>query len=485
MKSKALVCAAMALLASLTLTVCVNAEKGQVPAAKHHRYKVVDLGTFGGPGSSVNCCEHQITARGVVVGSADTSAANPNPGCFNGPLGGTDCNVNQAFLWRDGTLTDLGALPGGYNSYSQAVNARGTVVGSAENGVTDPVLGIAEFEAVLWHNGQIVNLGTLGGNESVALDINDRGQIVGITANAVPDAASMFGFPTQTRPFVWKDGVMRDLDTLGSSDGAAFMTNKRGQIMGQFYVQGTTNIDSMFWDEDGKAADIGTLGGTNSNCSSCGPWFINDRGQVVGNSSLAGDTTHHGFIWARGTLTDLGTLGGNNSEANWINNSGLVVGRADVPGSLTHHGFLWKHGVMTDLGVIDGDACSTAYAVNSSGVIVGDAGICFVGGRAWLSENGGPMVDLNDLALPGSGLHLQDARLINDRGEIVCTGVLANGDQHAVLLIPVDEDEATAIRGPATTPGPALHDAPGRIQRAPQSRWSNRYYMRALPSTNK
>jgi hypothetical protein len=67
---------------------------------------------------------------------------------------------------------------------------------------------------------------------------------------------------------------------------------------------------------------------------------------------------------------------------------------------------------------------------------VGDAGICFVGGRAWLWENGGPMVDLNDLALPGSGLHLQDARLINDRGEIVCTGVLSNGDQHAVLLIP-------------------------------------------------
>ena len=50
------------------------------------------------------------------------------------------------------------------------------------------------------------------------------------------------------------------------------------------------------------------------------------------------------------------------------------------------------------------------------------------------------MVDLNDLALPGSGLHLQDARLINDRGEIVCTGVLPSGDQHAVLLIPVDDD---------------------------------------------
>jgi probable HAF family extracellular repeat protein len=479
MKSKVLVCVVMVLLVTLAPTVGTSAQSGQIPVAQHHRYKAVDLGTFGGPGSTVNCCAHQITARGDVVGSADTSAANPNPGCFNGPLGGADCNVNQAFLWRDGTLTDLGALPGGYNSFSQAVNARGAVVGSAENGVTDPVLGIAEFEAVLWQHGRITNLGTLGGNESLASDINDRGQVVGAAANAVADPASMFGFATQTRPFLWKDGVMRDLDTLGGTDGVAFMMNKRGQIAGQFYVPGTTNIDSIFWDEDGNAVDIGSLGGTNSNCPTCGPWFMNNRGQVVGNSTLAGDAAHHGFVWGQETLTDLGTLGGNNSEANWINDSGLVVGRADVPGSLTHHGFLWKHGLMTDLGVIGGDACSTAYAVNSSGVIVGDAGICFVGGRAWLSENGGPMVDLNDLAVPGSGLHLQDARLINDQGEIVCTGVLANGDRHAVLLVPVDDDDS-ATRGTAATQNPAPHYAPNRAQPPNQSLRMNRYRLPSL-----
>jgi len=473
MKSKAFVCVAIALLSTLALTVGTNAQNSSVPAAKHHRYKVVDLGTFGGPSSSTNCCDRQITARGAVVGSADTAAANPNPGCFNGPLGTSDdCNVNQAFLWQDGTLTDLGALPGGYNSYSQAINARGTVVGSAENGVTDPVLGIAEFEAVIWRNGQTTNMGTLGGNESVAFDINDRGQIVGAAANAVPDAASFFGFATQTRPFFWENGVMRDLDTLGGTDGAAFLMNARGQAMGQFYVNGGAAVDPIFWDEDGNAVDIGSLGGTYGN-----PFGLNNRGQVVGNSNLAGDTAHHGFLWDRGTLTDLGTLGGNNSEANWINESGLVVGRADVPGSLTHHGFLWKHGVMTDLGVIGGDACSTAYAVNSSGVIVGDAGICFVGGRAWLSENGGPMVDLNDLALPGSGLHLQDARLINDRGEIVCTGVLANGDLHAVLLIPVEGDDSAGRRAAATPQRVPVQEISSATQRSTQSRWTNRYHV--------
>jgi probable HAF family extracellular repeat protein len=482
MKSERLTSVVVMILFGVSMPVSLAAQNEVKPHhnSKHHRYKVVDLGTFGGPSSSVNCCEHQITARGVVVGSADTSAANPNPGCFDGPLGVPDCNVNQAFQWRAGTLTNLGALPGGYNSYAQAVNARGTVVGSAENGATDPVVGIAEFEAVLWHHGEITNLGTLGGNESLAFDINDHGQVVGAAANAVPDPASMFGFATQTRPFLWKDGVMHDLDTLGGTDGVAFMMNQRGQIMGQFYVQGTTNIDSIFWDEDGNAADIGTLGGTNTNCSVCGPWYINNRGEIVGNSTLAGDATHHAFVWDRGTLTDLGTLGGNNSEANWITSSGLVVGRADVPGSQTHHGFLWRHGVMTDLGVIGSDACSTAYAVNSSGMIVGDAGVCFVGGRAWLSDNGGPMLDLNDLALPGSGLHLQDARLINDRGEIVCTGVLSNGDLHAVLLIPVDDDDSAsrAVSTQSSTP----RDVSSGTQHPPHSRWSNRYQIPGLQS---
>jgi probable HAF family extracellular repeat protein len=447
MRSKGLTCIiAMALLAG-AIPVSLAAQEH---SATHHQYQVVDLGTFGGPASATNCCDHQITARGAVVGSADTPAANPNPGCFNGPLGVPDCNVNQAFQWQDGTLTDLGTLPGGYNSYSQAINARGTVVGSSENGVTDPVLGIAEYDAILWRNGQITNLGTLGGNESLAFDINDRGQIVGIAANTVPDPASLWVFATQTRPFFWENGVMHDMDTLGGTDGAAYLVNARGQAMGQFYVNGGAALDPIFWDENHNAVDIGTLGGTYGN-----PWGFNNRGQVVGNSNLAGDTIHHGFLWDRGTLTDLGTLGGNKSEANWISDSGVIAGRGDVPGSQTHHGtrWAWKDGVMTvsDLGVINNDPCSTGYAVNSRGQIVGDAGVCGVGGDAWLWENGGPMVDLNTLAIPGSGMHLADARLINDRGEIVCTGVLSNGDLHAVLLIPVDA-EGSVTRGTAAIP---------------------------------
>ena len=449
----------LALRVTLLATVIVSAsgfaqsQATQQHSPKHHQYKVVDLGTFGGPDSTVSGEQPILTARGTVVGGADTTAANPNPGCFNPFSGGSDCSAQHAFQWRHGTLTDLGVLPGGSNSFPYAI-ANGWVVGASENGTFDSVLGIPEFDAVLWRNGQIQNLGTLGGNESLAGDVNERGQIVGFAANAVPDPSSMAGLATETRPFLWENGVMRDLDTLGGTDGIAFLTNERGQIMGQFYVKGTTTIDPMFWDENGVATDSGNLGGTIGTT-----WWLNNRGQVVGTSNLAGDATHHGFLWGRGTLSDLGTLGGDNSEAFAINDSGEVTGRADVPGSVTHHGFLWRDGVMTDLGVPGSDPCSSGNAINSKGQIVGDAGVCFVGGDAWLWENGGPIVDLNTLALPGSGMHFADAKSINDRGEIVCAGVLPNGDQHVVLLVPVDGDDNTN-RGATAAPSISPRYAP-------------------------
>jgi probable HAF family extracellular repeat protein len=188
--------------------------------------------------------------------------------------------------------------------------------------------------------------------------------------------------------------------------------------------------------------DLGTLGGTVGS-----PNGLNNRGQVVGQSNLAGDSTFHAFLWGRGVLTDLGTLGGNNSTPFGLNDAGEAVGRADLPGSQSHHGFLWKHGVMTDLGTLDGAACTTANAVNSRGQIVGDAGVCFVGGTGWLWEDGGPIVDLNTLAIPGSDIHLAGALQINDRGEIVVEGVLPNGDRHTLLLVPQGEcDDACQAR---------------------------------------
>jgi probable HAF family extracellular repeat protein len=448
-------------------------------ATKHHIYKVIDVGTFGGLNSVFSSDIHGLNAYGVLIGGAETPDPNPDPGCFT--IFGADCSVVHAFRSHDGVTTDLGVLSGGSNSFPFGINTWGWVVGASEDGVIDPVIGIPEFFAVLWRDGQIKNLGTLGGDESVAADVNDRGQITGFSANTVPDPFSLLGFATQTRPFLWEHGVMRELDTLGGPDGAAYMINEWGQIIGQFSLNSTPNpttglptVHSILWEPNGKPVDLGTLGGTSGI-----PYWINNRGQVVGQANLPGDSTYHGYSWEKGVLTDLSTLGGNYSVAWNVNDAGQVVGRADIPNGpcqdpyCVHHAFLWQHGVMTDLGTTSGDPCATAFFVNSQGQIVGDGGPCGVGGRAWLWENGGPILDLNTLAIPGSGLHLADADFINDRGEIACTGFLPNGDRHAVILVPQGEcDDACEARveashiNPAAIPVRAMTSSLNATQRA-------------------
>src|ERR1041384_6896615 len=121
--------------------------------AQHPRYKLIDLGTLGGPGSRLEGDSKVLNNAGTVVGDADTS----NPG------------VQHAFRWQKGVLTDLGALPGGNFSHPISLNDTGLSVGCSENGVNAPLTGSPELNAVLWDKkGDILNLGTLGGSDSGA-----------------------------------------------------------------------------------------------------------------------------------------------------------------------------------------------------------------------------------------------------------------------------------------------------------------------------
>jgi len=80
--------------------------------------------------------------------------------------------------------------------------------------------------------------------------------------------------------------------------------------------------------------------------------------------------------------------------------------------------------------------------VNARGQVVGTSGDC-AGTfeiHGFLSEKGGPMIDLNDFVPPGSELTVTDGETINDGGEIAGTGMLPNGDFHAIVLIPCDAE---------------------------------------------
>jgi hypothetical protein len=72
--------------------------------------------------------------------------------------------------------------------------------------------------------------------------------------------------------------------------------------------------------------------------------------------------------------------------------------------------------------------------------VVGDSGECGVGGHGWLWEKGGPPVELTSLIPVSANMHVTDAVNINDAGEIAAIATLANGDYHAVVLVPIDED---------------------------------------------
>jgi probable HAF family extracellular repeat protein len=236
---------------------------------------------------------------------------------------------------------------------------------------------------------------------------------------------------------------MRDLGTLGGPDSNAWIINDRGQVAGQSFTSFTANsngvptVDPFFW-EDGKMTDIGSLGGTYGFAA-----WLNNRGQVVGDSNLAGDTTQEPFLWSAATgIRNLGSLGGNFGFANSINEDGEVVGLTSTPQALV--GFLWKDGVMTNLGTIGSDFGSEAYSINSKGQIVGGT-FPFGGGdlRGFLWENGGPMVDLNTLLVQPTTMYVNGALIINDRGEIGCLGKNP-GDTttHACVLIPCDNNHS-------------------------------------------
>jgi probable HAF family extracellular repeat protein len=326
-------------------------------------------------------------------------------------------------------LMDLGTLGGDFSD-ALAINESGEIAGWSRS--SDGTL-----HAFRYKNGLLSNLDAQGGNQSMATAINDAGQIVGSKLVPVPNEPG--GYYT-VQALLFNRGLMRSL-VPGTNYASASGINAWGQIAGVYSLPDGSQ-HAFAW-RNGLVTDLGTLGGNFS--AALG---VNLRGEIVGASSLANYTTLHPFLYSHGLMHDLGTLGGSTSVAYAINDLGDIVGYSTTTSNSEQHAFLYSHGRMLDLGTLggtngyNGGNYNHATAINNRGQIVGQASATGGSYHAFIYSKG-RMTDLNDLVDltaingPAGFLSLTEANGINEKGQIVGNGLSWDGTNvtaHAFLL---------------------------------------------------
>jgi probable HAF family extracellular repeat protein len=327
-----------------------------VASQQPQQYNITDLPSLGGQNNRAN----SINNRDWLAG-------------FSNLTGNT---MRHAALWRDGVLTDLGTLGGPNSATTWSVKANsGIVAGISQTSTPDP-LGEAWSSAAfypgatgtgyinlgfVWENGTMRALPTLGGNNGFATGANSRGQIVGWAETAVHDATCVPPQQLQFLPVVYgkQPSAISALPLpAGDTSGAATGINEQGQVVGisgicDQAVGRYTAKHALLWDRNGNIVDLGNLGAQLWNT----PTNINQRGDVVGfaatsNSDVDGDFLE-AFIWTpESGMQPLGFLPGDvHSEAYGINEKRQVVGLScDANGNC--RAFFWQDGVMTDLNTL-------------------------------------------------------------------------------------------------------------------------------------
>jgi probable HAF family extracellular repeat protein len=361
---------------------------------------------------------------------------------------------------RQYTITDLPSL-GGTNSRSNSINNRDWLAGYSN------LSGNQTRHAAVWRDGLLTDLGTLGGpNSNVTWSVKaNSGIVTGISQTAMPDplgeawsSAAFYPGPNNVGfvnlGFVWENGHMQPLPTLGGNNGFATGANSRGQIVGwaETAVHDPTCVPPqqlqflpvIYGKRPDEITALPVVAGDTSGAATA----INEQGEVVGISGICDQavgrhTARHAVLWdKKGNIVDLGNLGAPwwNTPTN-INQRGDVVGFAGAPNDPDGNflqAFIWTSEVgMQDLGSLPGDVHSEAYGINERRQVVGlscDAdGNC----RAFIWENGA-MRDLNDFKPPGYAATLEQARDINEAGEIAGRSIDATGVRRAFLAAPHD-----------------------------------------------
>jgi probable HAF family extracellular repeat protein len=271
-------------------------------------YTVAPVGNFGNLTSQPN----GLNNAGTVVGYVYT------PG-----------NHINAYVSNNGAATSLHqGDPNTGNSKAWGINAGGAVVGEASVGNAT--------QAAVFSNGSVHTLGTLGGTNSYGYGINAGGQVVGVSDTS---GGGQHGFVTGANNTLVDIGPVN-----GGGSSAANAINDLGAVTGYAEIDAAADYRAFIY-ANGAMQFLGTLGGNYAQ-----GYAINNAGMVAGYSFLAGDTESHAFLYANGLVLDLGDLGGTDSYATGINEAGSVVGVSNLGNpNAGYHAFLYSGGVLKDL----------------------------------------------------------------------------------------------------------------------------------------
>ena len=369
----------------------------------------------------VSATAQSVSAPAYVVDTLPWLGSGANRGSSINNRGwvagysGTATSGRRAVVWQNGVARDLGTL-GTAESLRSVVwwlglNNTGMVVGFSQTDEPElrgetwscaPFLGVSGkiCKGFAWEDGQMFPMPTLGGPNSYATAVNNKGQVVGWAETLVEDGTCTAPQVYQFRALVWepKKGTKRELRPFpGDSTSAAVAINQRGDVVG---ISGDCDIavgnysarHGVLWTKDDGLIEVPNLGGEIWHT----PVAINDSGHVAGFSNPTG-----------------------------------VNGRTFLP-----HAFLWTGGATSlDLGVLSGDDNSQAMGMNNNDDVVGVS--CLGSSCRAMIYTGGLMRDLKAHIAPDFPGTFLSARAITDDGRITGNVRLTNGQTRAFVATPV------------------------------------------------